>query len=318
MPKPQRTPLRLSRPTPIGVPLAGLIDSWTLALQAAAKSPLTIRSYTDTAKRFVAWLEERGYPATAEDVEAAHVREWLVAEQERTSPATASVHYRNLRVWWNWIIKEGDRTKPSPVCKEDEPKVPQKAKVYLTPEEQAKLLAVCEGTSFEARRDTAIIRVLIDNGMRVRGLADLRLDGVHLKERVLRITLKGGDELLAPIGAKAALAIDRYLRVRAGHPAADSPWLWLGIQGHDVSHLTHWGIRRMLARRGRQAGVPHVHPHRFRGTVTHELLASGADAGDVQRILGWKSPAMVYRYAAALASERARAAHARLSPGDKI
>jgi integrase len=122
--------------------------------------------------------------------------------------------------------------------------------------------------------------------------------------------LKDGDELLSPIGSKAA-AIDRYLRIRGAHAQAPtSPRLWLGMRGHDTAHMTaHMtarGIRGMLDRRGRQAGIEGVHPHRFRGTAAHELLKAGASDGDVQHILGWKTRTMVDYYAGDLARERAR------------
>jgi len=39
---------------------------------------------------------------------------------------------------------------------------------------------------------------------------------------------------------------------------------------------------------------------------------------DVARVAGWKSTAMIRVYAGELAQERARSAHARLSPGDRL
>ncbi|WP_084518041.1 tyrosine-type recombinase/integrase [Microtetraspora niveoalba] len=303
---------------PRGAPLYALIDSWQMSLEAAAKSPKTIRSYIDTAKMFRTWLDLNGCPTDAEGVEAAHVRRFLAAERERTSAASAAVHYRNLRVWFNWLIEEGERTWESPVKKGDAPKVPKKVRTYLTDLQLAALLAACKGNGFEDRRDTAIIRIFMDNGVRVSGLADMRTADLDLPGKRIRIRLKGGDELWLPIGAKARSAIDRYLRIRAAHPKADSPWLWLGIQGRGTHHLTHWGVRAMLGRRGQEAGLEEVHPHRFRGTAAHNLLAAGASDGDVQHILGWKTRDMVQHYTEDLAAERARETHARLSPGDRI
>jgi site-specific recombinase XerD len=82
--------------------------------------------------------------------------------------------------------------------------------------------------------------MLIDTGLRVSGLANLRYDlddedrnDVFLAQRRLPIRLKGGDETWVPIGKKAAAALDRYMRVRARHEQAFwlVPWLWLGVQG---------------------------------------------------------------------------------------
>lgn len=37
-------------------------------------------------------------PADAEGVDAPHIRAFLLAEEKRTSAASAAVHFRNLRV----------------------------------------------------------------------------------------------------------------------------------------------------------------------------------------------------------------------------
>jgi site-specific recombinase XerD len=114
------------------------------------------------------------------------------------------------------------------------PKVTKKAKPFFDDDELARLLKTCNGSSFADRRDTAIMRVLIDTGLRVSGLANLRYDpddddrnDVFLTQRRLRVRLKGGDETWIPIGKKAASALDRYIRARARHSHASSPWLWL-------------------------------------------------------------------------------------------
>ncbi|GAA0969601.1 tyrosine recombinase XerC [Acrocarpospora macrocephala] len=311
---PKNKPLR-----PQGAPLPGLIESWQISLDAASKSDKTIRSYTDTARAFHRWARKNNVPDDAENIEAPHIRRFLIAERERTSAATAATHFRNLRVFFNWLIREKERTWESPVMAADAPNVPNKVRKYLTDDDLTALLKACAGNDFESRRDTAIIRIFMDNGVRVSGLANILTEDLDLKGRKIKIRLKGGDEFWAPIGVKAVHAIDRYLRIRAAHPKAGrSPWLWLGVQGRGTSHLGHSGVRAMLRRRGEEAEIEKVTPHRFRGSVTHQLLAAGANDGDVQQILGWRSREMVYRYAGELAADRARETHARLSPGDRI
>lgn len=335
--------------TPPGLPLAAAWESWLVSMRARGLSERTIEVYRLVIGTFAAWLvdadecacfraldegDDRPCPAGAaadalglapgvEHITADHVRGYLAHRQRLHSPADAHKHFRTLRTLFSWLVQEGERSAPSPVSTGDEPIVGKKAHEPLTDQEIRALLRVCRGDSFEDRRDTAIIRVLLDNGMRVSGLVGLRYtpddpetNDVHLSRYTLRIVLKGGDEHLAPIGRKAAAALDRYIRARARRPdASSSPWLWLGKKGR----MTRSGVAQMLARRGEQAAIRgRVHPHRFRRTMAHWFLEADGDPLDLMRVAGWRSLAMVQHYTEELAGDRARAAHAKLSPGDRI
>jgi site-specific recombinase XerD len=299
--------------------LTALLPSWKLALDAANKSPKTITSYLDSVKRLEAYLTDEELA-----LDPASIRAFLAAERDRTSPASAAKHHRNLRVYFNWLIAEGEM-KDDPMATVEKVKVPVEAKPFFTNAELAALLKATKGPDFESRRDHAIIRILIDTGLRLSGLANLRFDPVNdkdtdvfLDQLRLRVRLKGGEIWWAPIGSKAAAAIDRYLRARARSNYAASPWLWLGTRGIDTGHFADSGIRFMLRRRGEQAGVQNCIPHRFRHTFADSWLALGGNVDDLMNVAGWKSIAMPLRYAKGRGIARAAEAHKRLSPGDRL
>ncbi len=274
-----------------GPALSTFIASWQLTLDAAAKSSRTVRLYTDSVRAFCRFLADQGMPASVEDVDASHIRAFLLAEEQRTSAASAAVHFRNIRVFFGWLASEGERENPNPMDRVEAPRVTKKAKAFFTQEELARLLKTCSGATFVDRRDTAIMRVFIDTGLRVSGLAGLRYDpddesanDVFLAQRRLRIRLKGGDETWVPIGKKSAAALDKYIRARARHSQTSSPWLWLGVQGHNTARMTDSGIRDMVGRRGEQAGIQNVHPHRFRRSFADSWLAAGGSTDDLMYI----------------------------------
>jgi site-specific recombinase XerD len=290
----------------------------------------------DTGHLFCRYLDQHDMPSTANAVDAEAIRRFLRAVQQgcdastpdapcpcgvkATSPGNADKHFRNLRAYFGWLIKEGERTQPHPMSNVTRPTVPDQPTETFSDDELAALLRTCSGTSLVDRRDTALMGILIDTGMRVSSLAGLRYSDdqeesdVMLAKKLLRIHKKGGDTIFVPIGKKTARDLDRYIRARVRHPDAESPWLWLGKRGQ----LKASGIQQMLQRRGEQAGVKGVHPHRFRHTFADDWLEGGGTESDLMRIAGWSSWEMVRRYGRAAADRRAWQAHARLSPRDRI
>jgi site-specific recombinase XerD len=256
-------------------------------------------------------------PTALSGIKREHVESYLEDLLARRSPATAHNRYRGCQSFFKWAVEEGE-IPSSPMANMYPPILPEQPAGVVAMADLRKLLATCD-SSFEGRRDEALVRVFLDSGARLAEIANLRLDSeddgdVDLDGGVLRVLGKGGRQRIVPIGSKSVKALDQYMRLRAWHPHASLPWVWIARMGR----LTGSGIRRMTWRRSDEAGISRVHPHALRHSFAHAFLAAGGQKSDLMALAGWRSRTMLTRYAASTRQERAIASHRQLSPGGQL
>jgi integrase len=292
--------------------------TWTRSgctLAAENKARKTVTGYTEAARWFAAaYLLAETDKTRWEQVGRQDVQRWVVILLGRYSAAYACIQFRALQQFFKWLAAED--AVPDPMAGLRPPAVPVKPVPVFTTGELSRFEAACRGSGFAQRRDAAVIAVFRATGIRLAEMAGLRHDpgdparsDLNLQAREIKIGGKGGKQRTVRIDHRAARAVDRYLRARARHPQAWRPQLWLGVGGRGP--LGADGIYRMIARRGRDAGVA-VYPHRFRHRFSQTWLERDGEGGDLMELNGWSSPQMLDRYARSARAARARRTYDRI------
>jgi site-specific recombinase XerD len=287
------------------------LTSYTRHLRAQNRSSRTIQGYLEALQQLI----DHHDGGDLIECDREDIQNYLTSILERHKSSTAANRFRSLRAFFNWAADE-EIVARSPMAGMKAPSETDKPIPVLADDEIRALLAVCAGSEFEQRRDTAIIRLWCEPGSpRLAEMSGLLLDDLDLRHDQVTIRGKGDKVRVVPFGVKTGQAIDRYLRVRAKHKLAKLPGLWLGARG---MALTPSGLKLMLIRRAAQAGIGHVHPHQLRHTAAHVWADSGGSEQDAMYLFGWSSPDMPRRYGRSAKVERAQRAARRISPADRF
>ena len=167
------------------------------------------------------FLERKGYSTEVTGISPEEIREfigylqntWAFMEHPFTGPQrrgltghTINCYLRAIRAFWSWLIAE-EIIDINPFDKIKIPKPPQKVITPFSEEQIRSLLSSIDTRLPIGFRDWAIILTLLDTGIRVTELTELKLEDASLVQRYLKIHGKGNKERIVPIGISVQRAL---------------------------------------------------------------------------------------------------------------
>jgi len=280
-----------------------LLTHYRLSLEAANRSPKTISWYLDILRRFFSFLEERGYSISVNEIGREEVRAYIKHLQEterwanrpkngkdrgKMSAYSVQGHTRALKACWSWLTREG-YIMSNPLEKFPLPKVPQYIIRTLTPDQIKLLLSAIDKSTPLGFKYYCIILLLVDCGMRISELVNIKVNNVDFQRGFVTVFGKGQKQRVVPISRITTRELLRYRdRFRQDNRFADSPYLFPDQYGGAVSVNS---IQQYLRRLAQKAGLGEVKvtPHIFRHTAATNAAARGANAFILKEILGHES-----------------------------
>lgn len=259
-------------------------------------SPKTITNYLADLRVFLRWAETTyngnfSLVHISPDQIRAYRRHLL---EENRAPSTINRHLQALRKCCAYL----SQTKLSPINAAAEiPLVRMTTQKTVTPLSAAqvdRLLQAAQNTrSSIAKRDIAIMHLLVYAGLRVAEIVDLQMDdvdfdfpGVHLNVRDKR----GGVRNL-PLPDAACTALKNWLVIRP--QTANYSNVFLSQEGRPISART---VQRIVNRCARDANIAHVTPQLLRRTYAYRLWEQTGDIGLVCVRLGHQHTGITAQY----------------------
>ncbi len=257
--------------------LSQCIDYYEVCNRAEGKSPRTISWYSANLRRFRNYLKSRHLPDSIDSIDTKLLREYVLylmkrnrfeghpytpVQAEPLSSATVHGHVRTLRAFFSWLTREG-LTQDNAAKDLKPPKVTRKVVSTLSDEEIRAILSTFSTSPSDARNQT-LFMILLDTGLRIGELINLKMEDIHMDEGYLKVMGKGRKERIVPIGNNAQKALQRYLfrhRPKPINPVINNVFL-----SQSSKPLTGNSAKLMFARLAKRSGVCRLHAHLCRHT----------------------------------------------------
>lgn len=224
-----------------------------------------------------------------------------------------------LRTFYSYFYKK-QKIKTTPTALVDLPKIHEKTIVRLEVDEVAKLLDEVEfGDSLSTTqkkyhnhtkyRDLAMVTLLLGTGIRVSECVGLNISDIDFDVNGLRITRKGGNEVIIYFGEEVDETLRGYLQVRnqnlkiqLGHEDA----LFLSLQNRRISVRSVQNIVKKYS--NFVTKLKNISPHKLRSTYGTTLYQETGDIYLVADVLGHKDVNTTKKHYAQIEDMRRRQA----------
>ncbi|MGN6234954.1 tyrosine-type recombinase/integrase [Dyella sp.] len=272
---------------------------------ADSRSPTTVRLYVGVIRRWLA------FGGAVDRLHRPLLEQWLAGRRAaRAAPATINVDLKALRAFYNTMALIGaapqGESNNCPIGR----RVPVRIVRTFSDDQVLAMLAAPDLGTFCGYRDSVLMRVLWETGLRASelvalGLGDVREDAIYVASG------KGGRSRWVPISDELHGLLQGYLALRDTTRPGKRAALWVTHRGLPLrSRRSVWAIvtRHARAALGQAVGYERVrraarrrpwsgqYPHLLRASMATTLLRHGCPLPAIMQMLGHRSLDSTARY----------------------
>jgi site-specific recombinase XerD len=259
--------------------LRGLLKSFIENLKSQNKSKFTVVAYKKDLEQFIGFLTAKDI-SDIKEVKKDHIDGFIAKLiSDNYTKKSASRKLNSIRTFFRFLKNEST-IMVNPSLEVSHPKYNQAPPRILTKLEYRGLRDFAK----EDLRTYAMIELLLQTGVRIGELADIRIDQIQGEE--LRFT----SDRVIPLNKPVIKAIEDYLKVRY---QTEDNHLFVTKTGKP---LLIRNIRTIIARCFREVDIPDAKVQDLRNTFIAYQLMNGASISYISKIVGHKRLSSTEKY----------------------
>jgi|GEM_PF-5267329 len=240
-------------------------QAWFLAnATREGQSPLSVLTRGQRIRLFAAHCEAQA--VTPDQVNQSHIKAYVdKCLKEKLSHFTVNGRLRVIKTFFAEGVAEGLFT-VNPATGVKKLREATNTVVPLSAVQVSALLKIFNKTDWVELRDSTIVSLFLDTGLRIQEGLQSRVDDLKLSEGALFIPPehgKGNKARTVYFGKQTAAALSFWLAKRGVETPILFPGVYVDASGNYGS-LTTRAFAKRLTKYGTKAGIKHIHPHMLR------------------------------------------------------
>ena len=258
-------------------------------------SDRTVSSYLSDLELFRRFLDDTEHGLDPANADRDMIRMWVVYMMEKgESSTTVNRRLSSLRTFYRYLRGRGI-LESSPAASVRGPKNSKPLPQFVRESEMDEIRdGDTFGTDFIGVRNSTVIAVFYEAGLRMAELIGLDLKDVDLVSGTLKVTGKRDKQRIIPFGEELRERLARYIGLRGQtFPDAVSA-LFLSSKGERIPrHQVYKLVKGVLTD---HSSVAKKSPHVLRHSFATSMLNHDAELGAVRELLGHESLATTQIY----------------------
>ena len=269
-----------------------LLEYFTVCKLGSGRSQNTIKQYLLVAYQLINMVHKELNMITSDDI-IYFLAKYPYTKDREVSKCTMDSKRRYLSSIFG-LLKKHKKIAENPMDMVEQIKYMSKVKQPLNDYEVEQLfdaISHCKNSMIKAR-NTAIVQLFLDTGVRVSELTGINIEDINFKKKEIKVLGKGNKERIVFFSDESENSIKEYLKLRKDYER-NSP-LFVDIQ--NKHRLKSSGVQSMMKNLRKPSGISRLHPHLIRASMASDLARQGIAIDIIAKYLGHSGLDVIQRY----------------------